>query len=75
MTASPLPDGTYGAIVVDASEGSEGTTALELAVLAGAYKGEVVALQGPAGADPLDLLGLPATITVAAGQPQVRLEP
>ncbi len=75
MTTSPLPDGTYDAIVVDADVGPEQSTALELAVLAGPHKGEVLAVRGPAARDPLDLLGLPATVTVAAGLPRVELEP
>lgn len=75
MTISPLPDGTYDAIVVDANGGPDRSTALELAVLAGPHKGEVLALRGPAASEPLDLLGLPATITVADGRPRVELEP
>lgn len=76
VDAPLLPDGTYDAIVVDATEVDEATTALELTVLAGSHKGQVVELRGPRGAhDPIDLLGVPATITVTAGQPRLRLEP
>ena len=35
MSTPPLPDGTYDAIVVDADTRDDGTTALELTVLAG----------------------------------------
>ncbi|HKY68801.1 MAG TPA: hypothetical protein VJM49_20605 [Acidimicrobiales bacterium] len=70
-----LPDGTYDALVVDAAEGDDGSVAIELTIVAGPTKGEVVTLRtaGLAG-DPLDLLGVPATITVAGGEPSVRFE-
>ncbi|HEX6167135.1 MAG TPA: hypothetical protein VFZ30_10130 [Acidimicrobiales bacterium] len=75
---SALPDGTYDALVVDISEGEgdDGTVAVDLTIVAGPAKGEVVTLRatGLAG-DPLDLLGMPATITVAGGAPSVRFEP
>lgn len=72
----PLPDGVHDAIVVDATEHAPGAVALELTILAGPRKGDVVAVTGPAPAgDPLDLLGTPATITVTDGEPRVRLEP
>lgn len=73
----PLPDGSYDAIVVDADNLDDGGVGLQLTVLAGPSKGEVVELRGPAapGVDALDLLGVPATITVADGVPRVRLEP
>jgi hypothetical protein len=76
VSQPPLPDGTYDAIVVDADEVDDATTTLELTVLAGPHKGQVVELRGPRGDhDPIDLLGLPATITVTDGRPRVRLEP
>lgn len=70
-----LPDGSYDALVVDASPGDDGAVRLELTIVAGAAKGEVVALRaaGLAG-DPIDLLGLPATITVRDGAPSVLFE-
>ena len=75
MTPSPLPDGTYDAIIVDADARDDGTTTLELTVLAGSHKGQVVELSGPTRGDALDLLGIPATITIEDGRPRVRLEP
>lgn len=72
----PIPDGTYDAIVVDAAEADDGAVALELTVLAGELKGRVLEVRGPGrGSDPIDLLGVPATITVVDGSPRVRLEP
>ncbi len=73
---APLPDGTYDAIVVDADDVGDGLTSLELTVLAGPHKGQVLELRGPSGdRDPIDLLGVPATVTIADGRPAVRLEP
>lgn len=71
-----LEDGEYDAIVFDADDGSRGGIAVELTVLAGPHKGEVVSLRTDSWAgDPVDLLGVPATITVAGGEPSVRFEP
>ena len=48
----PLPDGSYEAIVVDISPLAEGRGArLELALLDGSHKGEVVLIRSP-GLDP-----------------------
>ena len=71
-----LQDGVYDALVVDAEERDPGTVAVELTIVAGPAKGEVVALvsSGWSG-DPLDLLGVPATLTVRDGEPSVRFEP
>lgn len=76
MSQVPLPDGSYDAIVVDAEEVDEDQIGLELTILAGPEKGRMVELKGPRGThDAIDLLGVPATITVADGTPRVRLEP
>ena len=78
MTDPPasLADGSYDALVVDATAADDGSVGVELTIVAGEAKGEVVALraEGLAG-DPLDLLGVPATITVVDGEPSVRFEP
>jgi hypothetical protein len=73
--APALADGTYDALVVDADDRGDGTMGLELTIVAGTAKGEVVTLvaRGLRG-DPLDLLGVPATITVRDGSPAVRFE-
>jgi hypothetical protein len=70
-----LADGSYDALVVDATAADDGSIGVELTIVAGEAKGEVVALraEGLAG-DPLDLLGVPATITVVGGAPSVRFE-
>ena len=67
-----LPDGRYDVIVVDATE-----TRLELALLGGEHKGEVIALRTPGVEveDPLALLGVPGTLTVEGGVPTFVAEP
>ncbi len=70
----PLPDGSYEAMVVDIEPVPEGRGArLELAILEGAHKGDVVLVRSP-GMDPEDLtiLGSQARVTVVAGVPGVR---
>ena len=72
-----LADGTYDALVVDASTGDDGTIGVEITIVAGPAKGEVVSLRTAdlGGTDPLDLLGVPATLNVRDGAPSLRLEP
>jgi hypothetical protein len=72
-----LADGTYDALVVDASRGDDGSIGVEITIVAGPAKGEVVSLRTAdlGGTDPLDLLGVPATLTVRDGVPSLRLEP
>jgi hypothetical protein len=74
--AEVLEDGSYDALVVDASPADDGSCLVELTILAGPHKGEVVTVRGAGvGQDPIDLLGIPATITVSEGAPRVRFEP
>ncbi|MGI8662977.1 MAG: hypothetical protein ACR2LQ_07170 [Acidimicrobiales bacterium] len=72
--AGVLADGTYDVFVVDAAvEGDQ--TNLELTILAGERKGEIVAVRAVGlGRDELDLLGLPATLTVEKGVPTVAID-
>ncbi len=72
---SPLEDGSYDAFVVDAGTTEEGGTHLELTITTGEHKGEVlsVASATPLG-DPIELMGMPATITVAFGAPSVKID-
>ena len=76
-----LADGTYDVIVVDADEVASGpgeppAVSLDLTILAGDAKGEIVSVRavGMAG-DPVMLLGVPGPLTVADGIPSVQLEP
>jgi hypothetical protein len=70
-----LDDGIYEALVVDATD-EQGSVLLELTIIAGVHKGEVVSVRA-AGLtlDAMATLGLPATLTVRDGQPGVELEP
>ena len=71
-----LVDGSYDVVVVDASEGAtEGDLTVELAVLGGPHKGEMVTITARGlDRDPLDLLASPGTLVVAAGAPRFVLE-
>jgi hypothetical protein len=70
-----LDDGTYEAIVVDAEDLDGGALGLEITIIAGEHKGEVVTVRAEGlGRDSLDLLAVPATLTVADGEPTVALE-
>lgn len=65
-------------IVVDADEvaAQPGAVSLELTILAGAAKGEIVSVRAAGmSTDPVMLLGLPGTLTVTGGVPSVILEP
>ena len=73
-----LPDGRYDAVVVDAAPSAPDapdTIAIDLAVLAGEHKGEMVTVEASGlDRDPLDLLAVPATLTVVDGRPTLALE-
>jgi hypothetical protein len=74
--SAPVPDGTYDAMVVDVREQEDGSVAVDLTIIAGPAKGDVVTLRAPTlDGDPLELLGIPATIVVSGGEPAVTLEP
>lgn len=78
-TPTPLPDGAFDALVVDARDGTDDlgrvTQRLELTVVAGEYKGEVVTiLTGEPLGGEVDLIGMPATIRVAQGDPVVTID-
>ncbi len=71
-----LPDGTYDVFVVDATvEGPDGGLHLDLTILAGEQKGEVVSMHAVGlGIGELDALGMPGTLTVSGGEPTLALE-
>jgi hypothetical protein len=70
-----LDDGTYEAIVVDAEALDDGAIGLEITIIAGEHKGELVTVRAEGlRRDPLDLLAVPATLAVTAGEPSVQLE-
>ena len=81
-----LPDGTYHAFVVDADEidvdargGGDDATPdqmhLSVTILTGEHKGEVVELEATGlGGSSIDLIGMPATLTVAGGAPSLQID-
>ena len=70
-----LPDGTYDVFVVDAAAEGVDALRLDVTILAGEQKGEVVSVRAQGLAvDELDALGLPGTLTVRGGEPALVLE-
>jgi hypothetical protein len=70
-----LPDGTYDVFVVDAAADGPDALRLDVTILAGEQKGEVVSMRAQGLAlDELDALGLPGTLTVRDGEPALVLE-
>ncbi|MFV0315634.1 MAG: hypothetical protein ACK5O2_01570 [Microthrixaceae bacterium] len=74
----PLEDGTYDVFIVNADDlpdGDSRTTALELTIVSGPQRGGTMALSAPSWlGEPVDLIGMPATLTVSDGQPSVRID-
>ncbi|MBV8690463.1 MAG: hypothetical protein JOZ37_17070 [Actinobacteria bacterium] len=76
----PLDDGTYDAFIIDAEEIFEekrdrGVLHLEITITSGARKGEVVRVRAEGmDVDAINVIGMPATLTVVDGQPSVRVD-
>jgi hypothetical protein len=69
-----LEDGEYDGIVVDADADGDAVR-LEVTILAGPHKGEVVSMLAAGLAiDPLDALGSPVTLVVTGGEPRVTFD-
>lgn len=74
-SSAPLDDGDHDAFVVDADDTDAGGTRLELTIIAGEHKGRVLSITSSAHlGDPVELLGMPATITVLDGSPSVHID-
>lgn len=71
-----LEDGTYDVMVVDAEPAGGGDgLRLDVTVLGGAHKGEVVTfLATGLGVSDVDALGMPGTLTVLAGEPSFAID-
>lgn len=70
-----LDDGDYDAFVLDVDDTDEGGTRLDLTLTTGEHKGRVLSIASRSRiGDPIDLLGMPATITIAFGSPSVRID-
>ena len=68
----PLADGVYDAFVVWAETRDDGTIALDLTITTGASKGDVVSVRATSvPRDAIDLVGVPCTLNVRAGEPVV----
>lgn len=75
MLPGVLADGRYDTLVIDAAPDHDGVLLLELTILAGPHKGDVVQVRGVGiERDPLDLLAAPGTLTVTDGEPHLQLE-
>ena len=76
FSVTPLSDGVYDVLVVDAQRNQEkNAVVLELVLVAGPHKGDVVHVRmSNADDDALSLLGLPGVLTVADGVPSFQLE-
>ena len=69
-----LPDGHYDVLVVDATNDG-GEFVIELTILAGEHKGDVVGVRATdLDLDELELLGLPGTLDVENGVPRFSVE-
>jgi hypothetical protein len=70
-----IADGSYDVFIVDATELDAGGWQLELTILAGEHKGDLVTIsaQGLEGAE-FDLLGMPGTLVVTDGVPGFRVD-
>ncbi len=70
-----LPDGSYDVFVVDATADGPRALRLDVSVLGGEHKGEVVTMRAEGlGVEELDALGMPGTLTVRGGEPRLDLE-
>lgn len=72
-----LTDGTYDVFVVDATPDheDEGAIHLDLTIVAGEHKGEMLGLAArDLGMDELDLLGMPGTLVVDGGVPSFTVD-
>lgn len=70
-----LPNGIYDIFVIDVEELDDGSVRYELAVTAGDYKGDVIAVRAShARHDALACIGLPGTLRVVDGVPRVELD-
>jgi hypothetical protein len=74
-----ITDGSYPAFIIDAEDGraDDGTELLHLSVtiLTGEHKGEVVELSAVGlGLTIIDVIGMPATLTVVDGAPSLTID-
>jgi hypothetical protein len=70
-----LLDGTYDVVVVDASDEEDDAVHLELVLVSGPSKGQVLGLTARhLRVDATSLMGLPATLRVVNGNPSLAFD-
>jgi hypothetical protein len=71
----PLPDGDYEAFVIDVDDRDDGSRSVDLTIVSGPHKGAVLSMVAT-GLDGefTDLIGMPATLTVRDGTPNVVID-
>ena len=70
-----LDDGVYDGIVIDAKEIGDEAIHIEVALSSGPRKGEIITISARhLRRSWLELLGMPVTISVAHGEPQIEFE-
>ncbi|MHB1137650.1 MAG: hypothetical protein ACYC2O_01755 [Microthrixaceae bacterium] len=74
-----LPDGTHDAFVVDVIHETDGAgrtiTHVEITLVSGEHKGLVLQVATPESIGSFEeLVGMPATLTVADGTPSIRID-
>ena len=70
-----LPDGRYDVFVVDAEPDGPSGLRVEVTILGGEHKGEVVSVRAEGlEVDEIEALGMPGTLTVEGGGPSLALE-
>jgi hypothetical protein len=74
----PVPDGRYDVFIVDAEphpDDPNNVVNVEITIVSGEFKGEVIKLgaNGISGSD-VDLMGMPAVLTVSGGAPLLTVE-
>jgi hypothetical protein len=68
-------DGIYDVVVVEAEEHSDDAIALQLAISSGPRRGDLVSITATGlGRSWMDLLALPATLTVSGGEPKLTFD-
>jgi len=71
----PLPDDHYDVFVIEAIEDDTGqVVTVEVTVVAGDHKGEVMTIASRFPGSFVDLIGMPGVLTVTDGTPQLRLD-
>jgi hypothetical protein len=74
MDDAQLLDGRYDAFIVWAEGRDDGNVAFDLTITTGNKRGDVITVIGPARGNPINLVGLPCTLTVENGAPTLEMD-